>query len=55
MKKEIRNRNSKGQYHGYQQLHIFDTLAFRGNWINGWHNGYAEYHFSGLQTTYFIR
>lgn len=55
MTQSIRNRNSRGEYHGYQQWHRLNTLALRGNRINNQNFGYVEYHCYEIQTTYFIR
>ena len=55
MTKTIRNRNKRGEYHGYQQWHIFNKLAHRGNWNNGSRTGYLEWHYYKIQTTYYIR
>jgi hypothetical protein len=43
--KNIINRNSKGEYHGYQEWYWKDnTLRNRGNCNNGKLIGYSEYH-----------
>ena len=54
MTPSIRNRNSRGEYHGYQQWYMLNILALRGTWINNQKTGYVEYHMM-QQTTYFIR
>jgi hypothetical protein len=55
MTPSIRNRNSRGEYHGYQQWYMLNTLALRGTWINNQSTGYVEYHCYEIQTTYFIQ
>ena len=55
MTESIRNRNSRGEFHGYQQWHVFNTLALRGTWIDNQKTGYVEYHSYEIQTTYYIR
>jgi hypothetical protein len=55
MTPSITNRNSRGEYHGYQYWNRLNTLAFRGNWTNNQKTGYVEYHCYEIQTTYFIR
>jgi len=58
MKQDIitRNtRNSKGQYHGYQEWYnLIDVLRFRGNWKNGSRIGYSDWH-NTKETLYHIR
>lgn len=45
--KEIEPKNSKDQFHGYQEWY-WDTdctlLWYRGKWKNGFEIGYEEYH-----------
>lgn len=40
----IRNKNGAGQYHGYQQSHMLNTIAFRGTYKNNSNIGYTEWH-----------
>jgi hypothetical protein len=55
MKKDIRNHNSKGECHGYQEVYYVNgKLSFRGNFKNGSGIGYFEMHHSKL-TDYCIR
>ena len=53
----IRNKNRAGQFHGYQQWHMLNTLAFRGNCYNGKYSvGYTEWHTGKVpKTIYFIQ
>ena len=39
---DIEPKNSKGQFHGYQEWYIFNVLWFKGNRINGERIGYVE-------------
>jgi hypothetical protein len=55
MKKDIENRNDKGQYHGYQEWYKWNNVIFlRANWKN--HNpiGYYENH-TFEQTNFYIK
>lgn len=52
--KDITNKNSKEQYHGYQEWYIPNTLWYRGNYKNDESIGYEEYHFI-KKTRYNIR
>ena len=55
MKTDIRNRNSKGKLHGYQEGYLSnDYVAFRAMCKNGLKIGYAEWHRTRL-TDFFIR
>ena len=55
MKTDIRNTNSKGQSHGYQEWYlIYDYVVFRGMYKNGLKIGYIEWHRSQL-TDFYIR
>jgi len=54
MKKTIRNKNTKGQRHGYQEWYWDNELSYRGNNKNGEIIGYSEWHFT-KQTRYHIR
>ena len=38
------NKNSKGQYHGYQEWYNNSKLIYKGNYINNNMIGYSEYH-----------
>ena len=50
MKEDIRNKNSKGQRHGYQEWYSYtklnykEKLIYRGDYKNNERIGYAEYH-----------
>lgn len=48
--KDIINRNSKDQLHGYHQLYR-GKLLYRANWKNDKCIGYEESH--GIKKTYF--
>jgi hypothetical protein len=53
--KQIINRNSKKQLHGYQEYYYNNiTLHNRGNMKNGDDIGYEEYH-SRKETIYYIK
>ena len=53
--KNIATKNSKGQYHGYQQWYWLDgKINYRGNRKNGEFIGYQE-HFGGGVTNLFIK
>ena len=56
--KDIRNKNSKGQFHGYQELYIVDNLYYRFNANNAMEDGYEEgYNFNnkiGLLRFYIV-
>lgn len=54
--KDITNRNSKEQYHGYQAWYYdYDNkLYYRANYKNNMKIGYEEYHWSKI-TRYNIR
>jgi hypothetical protein len=41
---DIRNKNSKGQSHGYQEWYGYNKVIYRGNYKNNERIGYAEYH-----------
>lgn len=52
--KNIINRNSKGEIHGYQELYWNKTkLAFKGKRKNDKPIGYGEYHYN-KKTRYYI-
>ena len=56
MKKDIRNYNEAGEFHGYQQLYDTDgVLSYRGAANNGYGIGYSETHFLTRLTYYVIR
>jgi hypothetical protein len=57
MKKEIRNYNKAGKFHGYQELYDLNLiLSFRGNSKNGYGIGYSESHYlTGSNYYYVIR
>jgi hypothetical protein len=42
--KDIRNYNSKGGLHGYQERYDADILCYRGNTKNNQSIGYFEFH-----------
>jgi hypothetical protein len=50
MKKEIISKNSKGQYHGYQELYggATDKVYYRTMYKNDIQYGYTEYHANNL-------
>lgn len=54
--KDIRNKNSKYQYHGYQEWypHYNNKLAYRSNMKNGKLIGYSELHYM-YRTEYHIK
>jgi hypothetical protein len=53
--KNIINRNSKGEYHGYQEWYWKDnTLVVRLNYKNGNEIGYEELHVL-KKTRYYIK
>ena len=52
--KTIINRNSKGEYHGYQEWYYHQKLGYRGKWKNGLEIGYEESH-TWKHTIYYIR
>ena len=60
--KDIRNKNSKYQYHGYQEWYPHNSnntlfrskIAYRSNMKNGKLIGYSELHYMYL-TEYHIR
>jgi hypothetical protein len=55
MDKDIRNTNSKRQYHGYHEWYlIYDYAIFRGMYKNGLKVGYLEWHRTRL-TDFYIR
>ena len=53
-KKDIRPANSKGQYHGYQEWYVGDSLALRNVIKNGRIMGYLERHMAKI-TNFYIR
>jgi hypothetical protein len=54
--KNITNKNSKGESHGYQEVYYNtnNIISFRGNRKKGNPIGYAEYHGS-KRTRYYIK
>jgi len=53
--KRIRNHNSKGECHGYQEIYYVNgKLSFRANFKNGSGIGYVEMH-RFVQTLYIVR
>jgi len=53
--KYITNSNTKGEFHGYQELYLVNgDLSFRGNFKNGRLIGYSERH-AYKQTRYYIK
>ena len=54
MKKNIENKNDKGQYHGYQQEYWDNIITYRTNFKNDRPVGYSERHIFFL-TEYYIR
>jgi hypothetical protein len=56
MKKDIRNYNKAGEFHGYQELYDTNSvLSYRGSANNGYGIGYSETHFLTRLTYYVIR
>jgi hypothetical protein len=60
MKKDIRNYNSKGRTHGYQEIYYKDNKLFvRTKYKNGFEIGYEEIHGGKIEedcfTTFYIR
>jgi hypothetical protein len=54
MDKDIRNTNSKRQYHGYHEWYNSSgELAYRGNYKNNIDIGYQEYHLKSIKQTHF--
>ena len=51
---EIKTKNAKRQYHGYQEAKIYDTFVYRYKAKNGLEVGYDERHGSRI-TNFFIR
>lgn len=54
MNKDIINKNSRSQYHGYQQWYGYNELIYRGTYKNNNMIGYQEWH-NTYQTRYHIR
>jgi hypothetical protein len=55
MKTDIRNYNSKGEWHGYHEWYLSsDYIVFRTMYKNGLKVGYVEWHRSQL-TDFYIR
>ena len=52
--KNIKNYNSKQQYHGYHEYYYSDELGYRANYKNNIKIGYEEYHRRN-KTTFYIR
>ena len=50
----ITNKNSRGQYHGYQESYNKDKLWYRGKYINDKRIGHSEYHWCKI-TIFHIR
>ena len=50
----IKSKNSKDQFHGYQEWYWKDTIYFKSNYINGKRIGYTENHYIN-KTTFYIR
>ena len=53
--KNITNRNTKGQRHGYQEFHWNGKLSLRTNYKNDKFIGYQEVYYSSEITIYYIR
>ena len=51
MKKEIINKNQKGQYHGYQEGYHLTYISYRYKTKNNKRVGYCEWH--GMKETIF--
>lgn len=54
MKSDIKTRNNKYQYHGYQEWYFYNKLIYRGKYKNGKLVDYSE-HCMKKQTRYYIR
>ena len=52
--KDITNRNSKGDYHGYQQWYHDGIMYRRGNSYHGFPIGYQEHRMHHFNNTLFI-
>jgi len=54
--KEIKNHNSKGHYHGYQEWYTLINVKvwLRGNYKNNIRIHYNELHHYDKQTNFFI-
>lgn len=56
MKKDIENKNQKGQFHGYQEWYNSSGISFRSTCKNNLYIGYHESHLKSIkQTHFFIR
>ena len=54
MKKEIENKNDKGQYHGYQEWYLSNRIYIRSTFKNGLEIGYGEWHYD-KETIFYIK
>jgi hypothetical protein len=54
MKKNITNRNSKHQLHGYQEFYYSDKMTCRVNYKNDKEIEYEEYHLI-KEVTFYIK
>ena len=55
MKENIRNKNNKHQYHGYQEWYnLVDEICYRGEYNNGKVIAYHEFH-GGIKTLIYIK
>lgn len=57
MNKDIRNKNSKGEHHGYKEFYYVNgKLSLRANFKNGRIIGYHERHTPRFEvTSFYIR
>lgn len=55
-KKDIINRNGRGQYHGYQEMYVRNKISLRTSTRNNHPVGYYEIHLlSSKRTVYYIK
>jgi len=52
--KDIRNLNNEGEFHGYQELYVYNLIYVRGNFKNDEEIGYQEWH-TIKETEYYIK
>ena len=62
MKEDIINKNSNGEYHGYQEWYLRDKIYYRGIRKNDNRIGYTEWfriglteRYDGKETNFYIR
>ena len=54
MRKDITNKNTKNEYHGYQEWYGHYELCLRGTYKNDELIGYEEWHI-GPRTNFYIK